>query len=48
MVSMGVGGMLNLVFVDELGAKLWQHRILLEAQEPHCGPSRVIMGPSQS
>jgi len=48
MVSMGMGRLLSLVCMNELGAMFWQHRVVLEAPEPHGGPSRVIMGPSQS
>ena len=46
MVSVGVGRLLNLVCVDELGAKFWQYRVILVAPDPHGGPFRVIMGPS--
>ena len=35
MVSMGVGRLLNLVCVDELGAMFWQHRDILDAPDPH-------------
>jgi len=48
MVSVGVGRLLILVCMDELGAVFWKNRVVLEALEPHGGPSRVIMGPSQS
>ena len=48
MVSMGVGRLLNLVCVDELGAMFWQHRVILVAPDPHGGPFRVIMGLSHS
>ena len=48
MVSVGVGRLLNLVCVDELGAMFWQHRVILEAPDPHGGPFRVIMGLSHS
>ena len=43
-----MGSLLNLVCVDELGAMFWQHRIILEAPDPHGGPFRVIMVPSHS
>ena len=43
----GVGRLLNLVCVDELGAMYWQHRIL-EDPDPHGGPFRVIMGLTHS
>jgi len=46
MVSVRVGRLLNLVSVDELGAMFWQHRVILEAPDPHGGPFRVNMGPS--
>jgi hypothetical protein len=48
MVSMGIGRLLNLVCMNELGAMFWQYRVDLKAPEPHGGPSRVIMGPSYS
>ena len=48
MVSVGVGRLLNLVCVDDLGAMFWQYRVILEAPDPHGGPFRVIMGPSHS
>ncbi len=48
MVSVGVGRLLNLVCVDELGAMFWQHLVILEAPDPHGGPFRVFMGPSHS
>jgi hypothetical protein len=48
MVSVGVGRLLNLVCVDELMAMFWQHLVILEAPDPHGGPFRVFMGPSQS
>ena len=48
MVSVKVGRLLHLVCMNELGAMFCQHRVVLEAPEPHGGPSRVIMGPSQS
>ena len=48
MVSVGVGRLLNLVCVGELGAMFWQHLVILEAPERHGGPSKVIMGPSSS
>ena len=41
-----MGRLLNLVCVDELGGMVWQHRVILEAPDPHGGPFRVIMGPS--
>jgi hypothetical protein len=48
MVSVGVGSLLNLVCVDELGAMFWQHLVILEAPDPHGGPFRVFMEPSHS
>ncbi len=48
MVSVGVGRLLNLFCMIELGAMFWQHRVVLEAPEPQDGSSRVISGPSQS
>jgi len=39
MVSVGVRRLLNLVCMDELEAMFWQHRVVLEAPEPHGGPS---------
>ena len=48
MASVGVGRLLNLVCVDELGAMFWQHCVILEAPDPQGGPSRVIKGPSHS
>jgi len=35
MVSVGVGRLLNLVCMDELGAMFWHHRVVLEAPELH-------------
>jgi hypothetical protein len=46
MESAGVGRLLNLVCVGKLGAMFWQHSVVLEAPDPHGGPSRVIMGPA--
>ena len=46
MVSVGLGRLLNLVCMDELRAMFWQHRVVMEAPDPHGGPCRVIMGPS--
>ena len=48
MVSVGVGRLLNLVCVDELGAMFWQHRVIMVAPDPHGGPFRAIMGLSHS
>ena len=48
MVSVGVGRLLNVSCVDELGAMFWQHRIFLVAPDPHGGPFRVFMGLSIS
>ncbi len=48
MASVGVGRLLNLVCVDELGAMFWQYRAILKAPDLHEGPSRDIMGPSHS
>ncbi len=48
MVSVGVGRLLNLVCVNELGAMFWQHRVILVAPDPHGGPFRVILGLSHS
>ena len=48
MVRVGVGRLLNLVCVAELFTRFWQHRVGLCALEPHGGPSKVIIGPSQS
>ena len=48
MVSVGVGRLLNLCCMDELGAMFWQHLVVLEAPEPQGGPSRVIIGPCHS
>ncbi len=48
MASVGVGRLLNLFCMVELGAIFWQHLVVLEAQEPQDGPARVIIGPSQS
>ena len=49
MVSVGVGRLLNLVCVDELGAMFWQHRVIMVAPDPHGGSFRVvIMGLSHS
>ena len=48
MVRMGVGRLLNFVCVVELGVRFWKHLVGLCAPEPHGGPSRVIIGPSQS
>ena len=48
MVRVGVGRLLNLVCMDELCTIFWQHLVGLCAPEPHGGPSRVIIGPSQS
>ncbi len=48
MVRVGVGRLLNLVCMDELCTGFRQHRVGLCAPEPHGGPSRVIIGPSQS
>ncbi len=45
-VSVGVGRLLNLFCMVELGATFWQHLVILEAPEPQSGPSRVIIGPS--
>ncbi len=44
MVSVGVGRLLNLVCVDELGPMFWQHRVIPVAPDPHGEPFRVIMG----
>ena len=43
MASVGVGRLLNLICVDELGAMFWQHHVILVAPDPHGGPLRVIM-----
>ncbi len=48
MVSEGVGRLLNLFCMDELGAMFWKYLVVLEAPEPQGGPLRVIIGPSQS
>ena len=48
MVRVGVGRLLNLVCVAELFTRCWQHRVGLCAPEPYGGPSKVIIGPSQS
>ena len=48
MVGMGVGRLLKLVCAVELGLRFWKHLDGLCAPEPHGGPSRVIIGPSQS
>ena len=48
MVSVGVGRLLNLVCLDELGSMFRHHCVILEALDPHGGPFRVIMGPSHS
>ncbi len=48
MVRSGVGRLLILVCMDELCTRFCQHRVGQCAPEPHCGPSRVIIGPSQS
>jgi hypothetical protein len=48
MVSVGVGRLLNLVCVGELGAMFCQDRVVLEAPDPHGGPSRLIMETSHS
>ncbi len=48
MASVGIGRLINLFCVVELGAMFWQHLVILEAPEPQSGPSRVIIGPSQS
>ena len=45
---MGVGRLLNLVCMDELFARFWQHRVGMCAPELHGGPSKVIIGPSPS
>ena len=47
MVSVGVGRLLNLVCVDELGTMFWRHLVIMEAPDPHGGLFRVFMGPSQ-
>ncbi len=47
-VSVGVGRLLNLFCMVELGAMFWEHLVVLEAPEPQGGPSRIIIGPSQS
>ncbi len=46
MVSVGVGRLLNLICVDDLGAMFWQHRVIREPPDPHGGPFRVMIGPS--
>ncbi len=46
MVSVGMGRLLNLVCMVELGAMFWQYLVVLEAPEPQGEPSRVIIGPS--
>ncbi len=48
MASVGLGGLLNLFCMDELGAMFYQHLVVLEAPEPQGGSSRMIIGPSQS
>ncbi len=48
MVRVGVGRLLNLVCMEELCTRFWQHRVGMCALEPHGGPSRVVIGPSQS
>ena len=48
MLSVGVGRLLTLICVDELGAMFLQHLVILEASDPQGGPFRVIMGPSHS
>ena len=48
MVGVGVGRLLNLDCADELEAMSWQHLVILETPDPHGGPFRVIMEPSQS
>ena len=48
MVRVGVGRLLKLVCAVELGVRFWKHFVGLCAPEPHGGPSRVIIGPSQS
>ena len=46
MVSVGIGRLLYLVCMDELGAMLWHHCVVLKAPDPHGGPSMMIIGPS--
>ena len=48
MVRVGVGRLLDLVCMNELFTIFLQHRVGLCAPEPRGGPSRVIIGPSQS
>ena len=48
MVRVGVGRLLHLVCAVELGVRNWKHLVGLCAPEPYGGPSRVIIGPSQS
>ena len=48
MVRVGVGRFLKLVCAVELRVRFWKHLVGLCAPEPHGGPSRVIIGTSQS
>ncbi len=48
MVRVGVGRLLKLVCAVEIGLRFWKHLVGLRAPEPPGGPSRVIIGHSQS